>query len=367
MSLLKQWKERATGLFREYNNDLFTRARVQIIAFQTIKILFIVWVVSVLFASTQEGILTAASRAIESALDGSTIASQNILSEAISQAEINKQYVLAAIVGLTVMFSFVMTRIYLRPLEISLRAQKSFIASIAHEIRTPLAVMKLDNELLKQDLSKDSVEREVVNNNIEEINRINSIVNNLLLFNRVDSSESIKFDKVDTDKLLRSVCNRLRKLADKKNINLICDPRRFPTVYGNYTGLEQVFFNLIKNAINYSLPNTTVKVNVSAISDEQVTVSVVDKGIGIEKEALRHIFEPFYRSPNKLEEIEGSGLGLAIVFEIVKLHKGAISVKSKPGVGSMFFVSLPRRSDVTHIDETMGDAVTFDFGEESRS
>lgn len=273
-----------------------------------------------------------------------------------------KEIVFASIVVLALIFGTLGTVIALRPMREALALQKRFISSVAHELRTPLAVLRVENEVAKLEPDVPDASSEIFTRNVEEIDNMTEILNNLLLFNRVNASESISFDMVDLNKVVDSVIKHLAPLALKRGTLLSVEDVVIPEVYGNATALKQVIFNLVKNAVNYTPKGGEVKVKCSAITEQNITISVVDNGRGIAKKDLQHIFEPFFRTADSPNNGHSTGLGLAIVFEIIKLHKGAIGVESAENKGTAFHITIPRKPQARRaIKRESTENIVFDF------
>jgi signal transduction histidine kinase len=157
---------------------------------------------------------------------------------------------------------------------------------------------------------------------------------------------------------------KLQTFGEKHNVVLIYDPEELPLISANPTALEQVFYNIIKNAIVYSKKEGgAITVNAHA-AEQYLTVIISDTGIGISKKNLRHIFEPFFRiNPDNSQFSAGTGLGLALVFEIMKLHKGNITVESVENKGTTFTLQFPisSLSLLSEPFETPNESVSFSF------
>ena len=249
----------------------------------------------------------------------------------------------AGIILLTILIALVSVRLAINPVRQSLMLQRRFLASVAHELRTPLAILKTQNEVALFEVAAESTIAETLRQNVQEADHMAEILNNLLLFNRVDNIESISFEMIDVSVILQTVTSRIKKRGDDKNITITfmeCDTLE---VYGNATALEQAFFNLLKNAVAYTPTGGMVSVECVEVTQSNVTIRVADSGIGIKSDELQHIFEPFYRTDTAQEFSKGTGLGLALVYEIIKLHNGKINVESTPDVGSQFTITLPRQ------------------------
>ncbi len=353
-------------MYLRYKTDVFFSTRTKIILFNVLSIIVTVLVTVALIAyverTTLAGIVDAFSKAVS---DGTPTAD---VFNNINRQTNNAQLLVYSIIVLTALIvGSVATRLALKPVRETLITQRRFIASVAHELRTPLAVLKTQNEVAKLDVEVNSTVVETLTQNVEEIDHITEILNNLLLFNRVDTLESIVFETVNIEPIIQSIVAGLQPLAERKGVVLSFGVTFIPKVYGNATGLEQMFFNIIKNAINYTSRGGEVRVRVVSITEREVTITIKDNGVGIAGKELPHIFEPFYRIDSLQGMSPGTGLGLAIVFEIIKLHSGKISVDSTLGKGTQFNVSIPRQPQSMaanrHLDEV---GIAHDFTHSSR-
>lgn len=239
-------------------------------------------------------------------------------------------------------FGYLLSIITLRPARDALTSQKQFIGNIAHELRTPISVIKTNIEVALMDDELDPKLRGLLMSNIEELNRTSDIINNLLSLNTFVRTERIQFDNVDMGTVIDHAAAKLYSLARTKNIEVTIRKSEFRTAWGNATALEQVVTNLIKNALNYTPENGHVSVSIEPDYQGFVRLTVADTGIGIAQKDLFRIFEPFYRADRSRNRVRGSsGLGLTIVSEIIKLHRGTVTIKSAPQKGTTAIVSLP--------------------------
>lgn len=313
-----------------------------------------------LFEFAQKTTLSAVAQSLQDLLTTGQ-ANDQALTNAVELVDATKRYVLAGIVVLSVVFGMIAAHLSLRPLREALSMQRRFISSVAHELRTPLAVLRVENEVAALEVKPDHPVHITLKQNLQEIDRITEILNNLLLFNRVKSVNISAFEMVDLLSVAETVVERLRRLSGSKGVSLSLESAPTVNVYGNRAALEQAIFNIIKNAIVYSNRGGEVALSFSEISDRQVTVVVKDRGIGIAKKDLSRIFEPFYRSARSADNREGTGIGLSLVYEIVKLHRGKIRVDSEPGVGTTFEITLPR-GVVSPVDKgSESEGFTYDF------
>jgi len=231
--------------------------------------------------------------------------------------------------------------------EKSSQAKSEFLSTMSHEIRTPMnAVIGMTNLLMMGNPRPDQKD------NLEILkfsaNNLLALVNDVLDFNKIESGkvvfENIKFNLVE---LMQNVCGGQRLKAEEKGLNFILEidnDLRNKQVFGDPTRLSQIIFNLVSNAIKFT-HNGTVWVNVTQLENRHnmitVDFSVKDTGIGIEKENLDAIFEPFTQeSITTTRQYGGTGLGLAIVKRLLELQKLRMSVQSQPGKGSEFSFNM---------------------------
>jgi PAS domain S-box-containing protein len=225
-----------------------------------------------------------------------------------------------------------------------LEQRKNAFLSIAnHELRTPLACLKLQTQLLRKKLEKrDLPNVEVVCARMEtQLNAITRLVDEFLDLSHIQAGElEYAHEPVDLDELLEDVVELMRGIHLTHTVVLqhAASPA---VVVGDHDRLVQVFLNLLSNAIKYApdapLIDVTLHTEASA-----VTVSVRDQGIGISHELHERVFERFYRAvPPQQHAIPGCGMGLYIVAEMVKHHGGTIRVESEEGKGSTFHITFP--------------------------
>ncbi|HYE23059.1 MAG TPA: HAMP domain-containing sensor histidine kinase [Candidatus Paceibacterota bacterium] len=343
---LKRFAAWATGLTDNFRFNPFVKATTVIIILQIVLVTFKIGVFWWAIQYVQDVTVDAIS-------DHITLAAQGLATPESLAAEISRvrqmilMYVFAGLVALTAVFGFLMTRFALRPARNSLQFQKRFIGNVAHEIRTPMAIIKTNTEVALMDPSIPKAQREVLEETIVELDRMSETINNLLTFDTLVRPGSLKVSPVDMHALAHTVAERHAALADSRGVAVQVRAEEGACVDGNATALDQILTNLVKNAINYTPKNEQKKVELTVETDfnGRVVVSVADQGIGIAQKDLYHIFEPFYRADTSRARGVGtgsSGLGLAIVNEIVRLHHGSISIRSALGHGTTIRVSLPR-------------------------
>jgi len=243
--------------------------------------------------------------------------------------------------------SYFLIRTALRPLKAFVDGQRRFISDASHELRTPLATVKTENEVAL--LDPEHLNREealsLLRSNVEEIDRISTILNNLLnLASFNNATGTPPFSAVNISLVAARVLDRMKMSAELKQIR-VTRPSDMPSilVWGNATALEEIIANLLKNALQYTPAGGEVRLNIQArAKDKKAEVVVRDTGIGIAPKDLPYVFEPFYRSDKSLHmHQQGNGLGLPLVREIVKRHKGSIHIQSAPDKGTMVSILIP--------------------------
>lgn len=225
------------------------------------------------------------------------------------------------------------------------RMRRQFVADVSHELRTPLTSVKSYTETL---LDGAVEERETAIHFLQVINsetdRMARLVKDLLVLSQHDSGISLSFFPVNAAELLESCIDRLRMSADEKHIAINLENRCGEVfVLGDKDRLEQVFVNIVGNAVKYTPDNGNITILLNK-DLQNVIVRVQDTGIGIPKADLMRIFERFYRVDKaRSRQMGGTGLGLAISREIVEIHKGSVSANSPihGDTGTEIVVRLP--------------------------
>lgn len=237
--------------------------------------------------------------------------------------------------------SFYMARRTLTPLEQAMEAQTRFTADASHELRTPLTAMQAEIEVSLRDKKMTVAEaRELLESNLEEVNKLQELSNNLLMLANQET-DSFTPRPVMIDVFLKDAIAHTAKAAAERTI-VVDNQAKSLRVMGTKDGLAQLSTILLDNAIKYSPEKSTITLK-TATKGNNALISFVDKGHGIKPEDLPHIFDRLYRadqSRNK-KKVAGFGLGLSIAKKIVELHKGAIDVTSDVGKGSTFTIRIP--------------------------
>jgi len=221
--------------------------------------------------------------------------------------------------------------------------QSDLISEFVHELRTPLASLSTATYLLlRPEMSREQSDQ-IVNNIHNETLRLNSLASSFLDLARLESGR-VQFRKTrfSSADLIYEVRDVMMSKAQETDIQIRVDlPTDMPLLEADRDKIKQVLINLISNAIKYNRPNGSV-ILLGDFTDEEISITVQDTGLGIPDDALPHLFQKFYRVREHEGKASGTGLGLSICKQIVQGHAGRIEVKSKMGVGTSFNIFLPR-------------------------
>lgn len=228
-------------------------------------------------------------------------------------------------------------------LEGSFKHIEEFSSQVAHELRTPLAIMRGESELaLRKERDPEEYKR-VIRVNLEEMARMLKTVEDLLLLARLDYKPEI-FKKEDFDFYLfyREVCEQGRILAEKKAIRLeFSVPPQQVMIHGDRHHLRRLFFNLLHNAVKFTPSGGEITMSFTT-EGGRLLASVVDSGVGIPAEDLPRVFDRFFHKDQGIYTDEtGCGLGLSIALAIARGHGGDMMIQSQTGRGTELVVSLP--------------------------
>lgn len=232
--------------------------------------------------------------------------------------------------------------------EVMLQLRDEFLMTTAHELRTPITTLLGYTELLKRRLDQGnlSVERmeRPIQAVIEQALRLDRLTNTLLDMSWLEQGHvAITRRDVDLRDVLRRVIDSFTLLAEYHQLHLIL-PSSPLIVVGDELRIEQIFYNLLHNAVKYSPNRGAITIELCA-EEQQALMRIIDRGIGIRSEDLPFLFDRFYRASNaSTQQISGLGVGLYIVKELVTLHNGTIDVQSVPEQGTTFSVRLPLKS-----------------------
>jgi len=220
--------------------------------------------------------------------------------------------------------------------------QRQFIADAAHEIQTPLTVIKGTIEVVLQKSRNAEDYRDALVTNLGQVERLGTLTRSLLTLAQFSGDRPpVTLTPLALEPLVQDLIKELSPLAEDRKIQLILDAQPVPRVQGDAGRLTQLLINLLDNALAYTPPEGRITIRLKPIL-AQVVLQVEDTGAGIAPEHLPRLFERFYRAdPARTRESGGTGLGLAIVKEIAEAHGGTVAVESTPGQGTRFTVTLP--------------------------
>ena len=226
-------------------------------------------------------------------------------------------------------------------LQESEQKRHNFVSDASHELKTPLASIKLlTDSILQNEMDQETI-REFVEDIGNEADRLTRMSNKLLLLSRVEGQENNDCEIVNFSPTVERVVRMLSANAEEIGVTVTMDLAEDPTILILLDDLYQIIFNLVENGIKYNVPNGTLHIRTFRENDNAV-LSITDTGMGIPEDAVDHIFERFFRVDKaRSRKSGGSGLGLSIVRNIVERNNGHISVSSTLGQGTQFRVSFP--------------------------
>ena len=227
-------------------------------------------------------------------------------------------------------------------LESSEARRRQFVSDASHELKTPLASIKLlSDSILQNEMDADTM-REFVSDIGNEAERLQRTTEKLLDLSRLDDDIQVVPEPVDVKQVAVDAMVLLRPLAKEHDVKLRCELEDGCVVMATVDDMFHIIFNLVENAIKYNVPNGSVTLILKGTVDS-VQFTVADTGIGIPEEETYNIFSRFYRVDKaRSREAGGSGLGLSIVHDAVKAHGGSIAVGQNKPQGSRFIVTFPR-------------------------
>jgi signal transduction histidine kinase len=336
----------ATGLKDKYWQDPFAKSEIKVIALQISFALLIFGIAAFFFNYIYQDVLKTIIAGIAKGIESGHFNGEDV-TDSLEIAKSNRFVIFATITFMiTAIFTYVVIKITLKPAKSALDLQKRFISDIAHELRTPLSIIKTNGEVALMEDNLDSKVKEMIKSNIEELDRMSVIINNVLSFNSLIKPGKIIFSDVDMGAVIDSAVSKLKDLAQKKNQEITIQKITPHTVWGNAVALEQIIVNLLKNSINYSGERGFITIRVGPDYAGNTIINVEDTGMGITKNDLLHIFEPFYKSErSRNRKHSSSGLGLTIVSELVKMHSGRITIRSAENKGTIVSITLPRKNN----------------------
>lgn len=222
--------------------------------------------------------------------------------------------------------------------------RKEFVSNVSHELKTPITSIKGYIEIL-EDMIKDKSQRKYLKIMNTNSDRLNNIIDDLLILSRienVDNAKGLKFKLAPLSNVIDSVVSECAALIDSKEIEIFVNCSNDILINQNSMMMHQALSNLLNNSIKYSQDKSKIYFIVED-TDSYTSIEVKDEGIGINPKHFERLFERFYRvDESRSRDIGGTGLGLAIVKHIILLHNGTIDVQSKEGYGTSFIIKIQK-------------------------
>lgn len=226
--------------------------------------------------------------------------------------------------------------------EVSLaRQQRNFLLSITHELKSPIASIKLalDTFMKRPNLKPEQIQL-LTKGALTETERLHNLVNNILLAARIETSFEISPEPLNFKDLITENLQQVRTKFPNVRFDFQSTDE-FPMIHGDRFALNSIIVNLLENAVKYSPKGDEVSIRLHK-TGKILNFDVADKGVGINDEDKERVFEKFYRVGNEdTRKTKGTGLGLFIVKNMIMAHKGTIEIMDNQPVGSIFKVSLP--------------------------
>ena len=225
--------------------------------------------------------------------------------------------------------------------EIALGNQRrNFLLSITHELKSPIASIQLVLQTFQKRTLNAAQQTKLLNSALIETERLNALVNNLLLSARLDSTYEPQFEELRLTTLIEDLIEKFRLKNPKVHFDF--DKKKdIPILRGDKEGMVSVFSNLLENAIKYSKENPIIKVS-QKFENQQFVFEIADNGVGIPIDERKKVFQRFYRIGSEMtRRTKGTGLGLFIVAQVVKLHKGTILILDNEPQGTIVKLILP--------------------------
>ena len=223
--------------------------------------------------------------------------------------------------------------------------RRELMANVSHDLKTPLTMIKAYAELIKDVTYKN---KEKMDNNlnviIEETDRLNLLVNDILELSSLQANNKLNMEEFDLNELIKSIIKRYDIWNEVEKYNIKYKETKNIIVKADKKRLEQVIYNLINNAINYTGDDKTVIIKVKA-SDEKIRVEIIDTGKGIEEKDLKYIWDKYYKVDKTHSRVQvGTGIGLSIVKNILENHNFNYGVESIINKGTTFYFEIPKNN-----------------------
>jgi signal transduction histidine kinase len=242
-------------------------------------------------------------------------------------------FLIVILIGAVVVYTSFARRILLS------RQQNNFMLSVTHELKSPIAAMKLNLQTLEKHRLDDNKKMQLLDRCIRESDRLNDLANNMLFASQLESRQyKLTREQIDLSELVQDAVTEFAGRYPRKfgqDIVVGC------TIMGDSVMLRMAINNLIENAVKYTPSQTPVTITLAKTNSE-IVIRVLDQGAGVPDNEKKKIFNKFYRAGNEeTRRAKGTGLGLYLTSKIVNQHKGRIIVKNNTPSGSVFEITLP--------------------------
>lgn len=246
------------------------------------------------------------------------------------------------IIGIAIIGSYILSKMTLKPIMESYKKQTEFVQNAAHELRTPLTIIQAKQELLLQEPESKIVDKsEDINIMLKETKRLTKLIKELMVLAMADSNElKMHKEKINIDDLIKEIITPYKDFAEMQEKEIILDLNYGKEANIDRNKINQLLVIILDNAIKYTAEKD--KITVKTYSKEgKCVIEVADTGIGMSKEAAKHVFDRFYREDKaRSREKGGTGLGLSIAHTIVKLHGGNIKITSNEPKGAKIIIKI---------------------------
>jgi signal transduction histidine kinase len=250
---------------------------------------------------------------------------------------------LALVLGIAIFGGYLLLRDVNRDVHMN-EVRSQFIASVSHELKTPLTAIRMFAETLSMGRGRDERTRsEYLETIVNESERLARLVDNVLDFSKIEQGKKIyRLRPTRLEEVAGSAARAMQFPLSQQGFELrLSVQQRMPELKADPDAIQQAILNLLTNAMKYSGDGREIDLRLSARNGDAV-IEVADHGLGLAPEEQKYIFEKFYRAPSHESRlIAGTGLGLTLVAHIAKAHGGRVEVESAPGAGSKFSIVLP--------------------------
>lgn len=241
--------------------------------------------------------------------------------------------------------SYVLSKNTLKPIIASWKKQNQFVQDASHELRTPLAIIQAKQELLLEKPETKVIDNaEDISITLNETQRLTKLIKDLMELARNDANVmKIRKEKFYLDNQIKEISSLYKDVSNSQNKKMKLDLQYGEEIFADLNKVKELLIILLDNSFKYTEKEDTIQIKTYK-KDGKCNIEVIDTGIGIGKEAQKHVFERFYREEkSRVREKGGTGLGLSIAYNIVKAHKGSIKIDKNMEKGTRIIVRIPCR------------------------